>query len=857
MSEGLILAQRYRIDAKIGQGGMGAVYRAVDTQTGQPVAVKQLKLELTQNFPDVVERFIREGEALRRLNHPNIVKILDSVEQENTHWLIMEYVGGGSLRDLMDETPQLPVKQVLEIALDLSDALTRAHRLNIIHRDIKPANVLLATDGTPRLTDFGVAHFEDRTRVTSTGMVVGTFAYLSPEACRGEDLDPRTDIWSFGVMLYEMLAGKNPFERDSTAALLTAIVMDEPQPLIELRPEIPPALAALIHAMLIKEPDKRIQSVRQVGAALEEVLSKGHEATFTAHTRTSPLPPVAIEDEAETVLAQTPETPHQAMTPQPSATASSKKGLLLGLVFLTLTLLLGFAAVVLSNRPAELPAASPVSTSVDLEIALNNVPPVQEGKFLVLVADFERLAGEPRDIGRFIAEDLHDRLQELIPFSSIQVERLSYVITEGTEAHEIADKLGAAIVIWGNYDVQDVIVSIYPGSITPFPYYPFDDIDLIEQTAEVRLILDNLHLQSLAQPVLVQMVAFHLADGDGYNLVRALAMLDLLDATTGQIDAAEIPSQFHTAILQLNRDPQAAWDAINAAIELDSTNPLLYAVRALVAFRLENLDAATEDINTLKRFPDLAEHPLPEYLSLFSYIAQDLFFHDHETPTLTVLDRLIQLRPKDWYLYTLRGIVHYSHNQLDAAQRDIDMAMGLSPQDGLAHIYQTMIALQTGRQSEIQQWSAFILEHLTDTAAVERTLTTLLGSHIGNTFSEVSEVLGQLLLGQYRQAIQTAEADLTQDPDELDLYFLLGIAQCQIEEYAAAEEAFTAGLALSPNHMMLLTLRGAARLQLDDKQGAAEDFAAVQSMIDDTASQAFRQFLTMAQNGEIGCNLLP
>ncbi|PJF38086.1 MAG: hypothetical protein CUN55_18795, partial [Phototrophicales bacterium] len=152
------------------------------------------------------------------------------------------------------------------------------------------------------------------------------------------------------------------------------------------------------------------------------------------------------------------------------------------------------------------------------------------------------------------------------------------------------------------------------------------------------------------------------------------------------------------------------------------------------------------------------------------YIAQDWFFHENEAQTLAVLDRLIQLRSDDWYLYTLRGIVHYSHGQLDAAQHDIDMAIGLSPQDGLAHIYQIMIALQTGRQSDIQEWTAFVLEHLTDTAAVERTLTTLLGSHVGNTFSEVSEVLGQMLLGRYSQAIQTAEADLTQDPDELDLY---------------------------------------------------------------------------------------
>ncbi|RMG86809.1 MAG: hypothetical protein D6712_06795, partial [Chloroflexi bacterium] len=514
-------------------------------------------------------------------------------------------------------------------------------------------------------------------------------------------------------------------------------------------------------------------------------------------------------------------------------------------------------AVLLLNRPVDVPATPAASASVDLETALASVPPVQDGKFLVLVADFERLEGETRDIGRFIAEDLHDRLQELIPFSSIQVERLPYIITEGTEAHEIADRLGAAIVVWGNYDVQDVIASIYPGSITPFQHYPFDDIDLIEQTSEVRIILDNFHLQSLAQPILAQMVAFHLADGDGYNLVRALAMLDLLDVATGQLDAADIPLQFQTAILQLNSDSQASWEAINVAIELDSTNPLLYAVRALIALHLGNFDAATEDINTLMRFPDLSEHPLPDYLTLFSYIAQDWFFHENEAQTLAVLDRLIQLRSDDWYLYTLRGIVHYSHGQLDAAQQDIDMAIGLSPQDGLAHIYQIMIALQTGRQSDIQEWTAFVLEHLTDTAAVERTLTTLLGSHVGNTFSEVSEVLGQMLLGRYSQAIQTAEADLTQDPDELDLYFLLGIAQCQIQDYTAAEAAFTAGLELSPNHIMLHTLRGAARLQLDDSQGADEDFVTVQSLVDDTVSEAFREFLTAVQDGTAGCDLLP
>ena len=150
-----MIGGRFEIGEPLGQGGMGTVYLAHDRQTGQPVAIKALKSELLAANRDIVERFVREGEALRRLNHPNIVKMLESVEENGQRYLVMEYVGGGSLADLLADGRQLALDRVLQIALELADALTRAHHLKIIHRDIKPANVLLAEDGTPRLTDFG------------------------------------------------------------------------------------------------------------------------------------------------------------------------------------------------------------------------------------------------------------------------------------------------------------------------------------------------------------------------------------------------------------------------------------------------------------------------------------------------------------------------------------------------------------------------------------------------------------------------------------------------------------------------------------------------------------------------------
>src|SRR5574341_778776 len=194
MGEVRVIAGRYEIEEIIGQGGMGEVYRGRDTQTGRTVAIKSLKSDLLVAQPDMLERFEREGEILRKLNHPSIVKMLDTVHSDDRHYLVMEYVEGGALADLLKKQPQLPVARVLEIALDLADALTRAHRLGVVHRDIKPGNVLLAADGTPRLTDFGTAHIGDRTRLTEAGTVIGTYAYLSPEACNGEPLDARRHL---------------------------------------------------------------------------------------------------------------------------------------------------------------------------------------------------------------------------------------------------------------------------------------------------------------------------------------------------------------------------------------------------------------------------------------------------------------------------------------------------------------------------------------------------------------------------------------------------------------------------------------------------------------------------------------
>jgi serine/threonine protein kinase/tetratricopeptide (TPR) repeat protein len=307
MTKPHLITGRFQINesdtALIGRGGMGEVYRGTDIQTGQPVAIKVLKPGLTAQNPQVVERFVREGEALRQLNHPNIVQILATAEENGQHYLVMEYVPGGDLTHLLKAEPQLPLPRLLQIALELADALSRAHHLGIIHHDLKPANVLLAEDSTPRLTDFGVARLANTPQLTQTGMVIGTLDYLSPEACDGAPADRGTDIWAFGVLLYEMLAGRRPFQGETTAATLVAILMETVPDLAQFRTGIPDALTDLVYRLLEKEPRQRMPSMRLVGAELEAILED--RSLVAGH---SP-PPETIDRQAHLFEAITPATP--------------------------------------------------------------------------------------------------------------------------------------------------------------------------------------------------------------------------------------------------------------------------------------------------------------------------------------------------------------------------------------------------------------------------------------------------------------------------------------------------------------------------------------------------------------------
>ena len=259
----------YEIRSKLGAGGMGVVYRAHDTTLGRDVALKFLPADLTGD--DAARaRFIHEARAAAALEHPNICTVYEVGEADGAMFIAMPLVEGESLRDKIASGP-VPVDEAIELALGVARGLSKAHSHGIVHRDIKPGNVLLTTDGQAKIVDFGLAKLATQTRLTKTGMTVGTVSYMSPEQAKGDDVDHRTDVWALGVVLYEMLAGKRPFRGDADAAVVYSILNTDPEPVTAVRREVPVALEDVAEKALSRDPDKRYQTVDEMIEALETV----------------------------------------------------------------------------------------------------------------------------------------------------------------------------------------------------------------------------------------------------------------------------------------------------------------------------------------------------------------------------------------------------------------------------------------------------------------------------------------------------------------------------------------------------------------------------------------------------------
>jgi len=310
---GMEIAGRYRLDRRLGAGGMSTVYQGLDQVLERQVAVKLLAEHLAED-DGFVARFRREALAAAKLVHPNIVQVYDSGQDPelHRHYIVMEYVEGETFAQVLRARPVLPVAQAVAVVSEACEGLEYAHRHSVIHRDVKPGNLLLNPDGLVKLADFGIAKAAEDSRITQIGSVLGTAAYLSPERARGQEATVSSDVYSIGVVLYQALAGRVPYETGSLTELALRQQEGDPEPLALVNPEVGAELSRAVGISLAADPAERYQSARDMRIAIGEAV-RGRDSAATMA-----LDQAAAERREATAVTQ------MASAPAPDATARTR-----------------------------------------------------------------------------------------------------------------------------------------------------------------------------------------------------------------------------------------------------------------------------------------------------------------------------------------------------------------------------------------------------------------------------------------------------------------------------------------------------------------------------------------------------
>lgn len=457
----------YRITGKLGEGGMGEVYRAEDTELDREVALKVLPAEMADN-PDRLERFKREAKAVAALNHPNIITIYSiesavveaEAEEEGlapsrtVHFMTMELIDGESLEGLLPQGG-LSLSKTFDIAIPLAEALTVAHEKGIVHRDLKPANVMLTRDGRVKVLDFGLAKLatggdpdEDgeateiatRTALTREGVVMGTAPYMSPEQVQGERVDQRTDIFSLGIVLYEMVTGQRPFQGKNSAALVSSILKDTPPPAIEVRTDLPRHLGRIIQRCLEKEPRERYQTALDVGNELKGIRKELESGELSKASGTQLAAPLPSADSAPATAAPSDSIP-QART--------SHRGLWAGVAVVIVLLVLAIGWLIGRGSGADRSASDSVDRAAPSTSAL---AARQSAEPSVAVLPFADLSPD-KDQEYFTDGLTEELIQALAKVEGLQIPaRTSVFALKGAtlSVQEIGERLGVENVLEGS-----------------------------------------------------------------------------------------------------------------------------------------------------------------------------------------------------------------------------------------------------------------------------------------------------------------------------------------------------------------------------------------------------------------------
>ena len=355
---GHVIVGRYRLDAPVGSGAMATVWSGTDLILHRRVAIKVLHTHL-RNDPAFLARFRHEAKVAARVTHHGVVSVYDTVEDESAEAIVLEFVDGITLREHLDRVGRLAPADVIELGVDLCDALEAAHRSGLVHRDIKPANILIAYDGTVKIADFGIAKAEGDGDLTQMGTVVGTASYLAPEQLRGEAVDRRTDLFSVGVVLYEALCGVQPFAGDTDTARAVARLHQDPTPPGRFVAGIPPALTTAVMSSLEREPDSRPIDAADLGHRLAD-------ARRSSTQTLDPDDPVPVPPRERTA--------ERPAVRRPRATTSrTRRRRRPRLSTITLTALIGGALLLLIVLVITTQGRSPISSTARSTTTLSSV----------------------------------------------------------------------------------------------------------------------------------------------------------------------------------------------------------------------------------------------------------------------------------------------------------------------------------------------------------------------------------------------------------------------------------------------------------------------------------------------------
>ena len=696
----------YRITAKLGAGGMGEVYEAEDTELRRKVALKILPEELAAD-PERLERFKREARAVAALNHPNIVTLHSVEEADGVHFLTMELVEGQSLDQAIPEGG-FDLERLFDLAIPVADALSAAHEKGVVHRDLKPANVMVGADGRVKIVDFGLAKLWEATPgsqeteletegLTKEGVAMGTAPYMSPEQLQGADVDHRSDLFSLGILLFEMTTGKRPFKGKSSIELASSILKDNPDSVTDIREGVPRHLARIIRHCLEKDPELRYQSAKDVRNELTGLKEEVESGEVPLSTGALPV-------------AQAPESAAQPI----QVGASGRPAWLIPAAIaaaIAVVALLFWTMRGKEEAPSESLPAATETAAVEPEFKK------------IVVLPFENLgAAEDEYFAAGMTEEISARLASVPDLGVISRSSAIQYDRTGKTLKQVGQDLGVGYVLEGTVRWAKSPDGTSRVRITPQLTRVADDTQLWAESYD-RIIEDIFEVQSevadnVLQALDLQLLAGSGAVGDGaptdnleaYNLfLKAMAIVervnltqvtpDLLEAVELLEQALEIDPGFATAWAELSEQHaqlyftgmdrteerlEMSLRAVETALEIDPDLP-----RAHVAFGHYYYWGPRDYEKALAEFA-IAELSLPNDPDLMASIAYIRRRQGHFQEAASRLKKAVELNPRSVVQNRALGTTYISLGRYEEADRQLTHTLALSPDAVGPRIWQAL-----------------------------------------------------------------------------------------------------------------------------------------------------------------------